>query len=126
MPAVTTIEAYIAAASPAEQKRLQELCKVIRKAAPAATEGISYGMPAWKHQGMLVCIATHAAHTGFYPMPSGIAAFAKELKGYTGAKGSVQFPHNQPQPLDLVEKIVRFRVQENEAKAAAKKTSRKK
>lgn len=116
----TTIDEYIAGFPPEVQGRLQEMRTAIRAAAPEATEAISYRMPTFKLHGNLVHFAAFKHHIGFYPVPSGLEAFKEELSAYKGGKGSVQFPLDQPLPLALVEKIVRFRVAENLAKAAAK------
>jgi uncharacterized protein YdhG (YjbR/CyaY superfamily) len=104
---------YIAAFESDIQLRLQKLRQTIIKAAPKAEEVISYQMPAYKLNGMLVYFAGYKNHIGFYPGAGGIAAFKKELSVYKGAKGSVQFPHDSPLPLGLVGKIVRFRVKQN-------------
>jgi uncharacterized protein YdhG (YjbR/CyaY superfamily) len=106
---------------PAEiQKLLSEVRTTIRKAAPAAKELISYQMPAFRQNSVLVYFAAFKKHIGFFPTMSGIAAFKEELSVYKGAKGSVQFPFEKPMPLDLISRIVKFRVAEDEAKAEAK------
>ena len=92
---------------------LEQLRAAVKKAAPQAEEVISYGMPAFKLNGMLVWFAAHTKHIGFYPGVSGIGTFKKELSIFKYAKGSVQFPLDKPLPLDLVTKIVEFRVNEN-------------
>ena len=102
------------------QEILQELWATIREAAPDAEEVISYQMPTFRLKGNLVHFAAYKNHIGFYPTPSGIEKFKKELSVYEGAKGSVKFPIDQPLPLDLISNIVRFRVTENLEKAAAK------
>ena len=91
--------------------------KTIKAAAPKAEELISYQMPAYKYKGVLVYFAAFEKHIGFYATPTGHAAFKKELSAYKTGKGSVQFPLTEPMPLDLVKKIVQFRVKENEAKS---------
>jgi|SRR3989344_7314397 len=97
------------------QKILQIVRKTIRKAAPNAVEGISYQMPTFKLKGKnLVHFAAFKNHIGFYPIPSGILAFKKELTPFKKGKGSVQFPIDQPLPLELITKIVKYRVKENE------------
>ncbi len=116
----TTIDEYIAGFPAEVQALLQEMRTTIRATAPEATEAISYRMPTFKLHGILVHFAAFKNHIGFYPVPSGLEAFKEELAAYKGGKGSVQFPLDQPLPLALVEKIVRFRVAENLAKAAAK------
>jgi len=108
-----TIEEYIYSAPAEVQERLWELHECIRAAAPGATEGLKWRMPAYSFQKILVTFAVFKKHIGFYPMPSAIKAFAKELTAYQTAEGSVQFPHDKPLPLPLVKKIVRFRVKES-------------
>jgi uncharacterized protein YdhG (YjbR/CyaY superfamily) len=119
------IDAYIATFQTEVQERLHALRAVIHAAAPEAVETFSYQMPTFALEGNLVHFAAFARHIGFYPAPSGIAAFQERLSRYKGAKGSVQFPHDQPLPLDLVTEIVRFRVEENLAVAAAKADRRR-
>ena len=92
---------------------LQEVRKTIKSAAPNANEGISYGMPAYKLNGKaLVYFAGYKNHVGFYATPIGHIEFTKELDKYKQGKGSVQFPINEQMPLDLITKIVKFRVSE--------------
>ena len=94
--------------------RLSQVRQIILKEAPDAVESISYGMPAYKTFGKpLVYFAGYAKHVGLYATPSGHEAFAKELAHYKQGKGSVQFPHNQPLPEDLIRRIVAFRIKEN-------------
>jgi uncharacterized protein YdhG (YjbR/CyaY superfamily) len=109
----TTIEEYIAAAAPEHRERLQKLHAAIRSAAPGATENLKWGMPAYSYQKILVTFALFKNHIGFYPMPSVIKSFAKELAGFQTAKGSVQFSHDKNLPFALIKKIVRFRVKES-------------
>jgi len=116
----TTIDAYIAAFPKETQVLLQAMRKTIGEAAPAATETISYQIPTFKLKGNLVHFAGYQHHIGFYPGAAGIAAFADELTGYKRAKGSVQFPIDQALPLELVSRIVKFRVEQDLAKAAQK------
>ena len=118
-----SIDEYIATFPKEIQIILEEVRATIKAAAPEATERISYGMPTFFLNGNLVHFAAHKNHIGFYPTPSGIEKFKKELSKYEGAKGSVQFPLDQPMPLQLISKIVKFRVTENQQKA---KPSRKK
>ena len=108
-----TIDEYIATFPTEVQKLLQEMRATIRAAAPEAQEKISYQMPTFYLKGNLVHFAAHQKHIGFYPIPSGIEAFQAELAVFKGAKGSVQFPIDQPLPFDLVQRIVEFRVAEN-------------
>ena len=102
------------------QQRLQKMRLTIKKAAPQATEKISYGIPAFTLEGMLVWFAAFKNHIGFYPRTSAITAFKKELSAYKGAKGSVQFPLDKPLPLGLISRIVKFRAKENLSKSKKK------
>jgi uncharacterized protein YdhG (YjbR/CyaY superfamily) len=115
-----TIDEYIDGFEADIQEILQQIRMTIKEAAPEAEETISYQMPTFTLKGNLVHFAAYKNHIGFYPVPSGIEKFKQELSGYKGAKGSVQFPLDQPMPLDLIRRIVQFRVEENLAKAAAK------
>jgi uncharacterized protein YdhG (YjbR/CyaY superfamily) len=113
-----TIDEYILTFPPETQQLLKQIRATIRNAAPEATETISYQMPAFKFGGKtLVYFAGYKNHIGFYPVPSGMIAFKKELSAYKQGKGSVQFPLDKPLPLDLVSEIVKFRVLENLEKA---------
>jgi len=116
-----SVDEYIAGFLLATQQRMELVRTTIKKAAPAAEEMISYAMPGYKRNGMLVWFAAYANHIGFYPSNSGIAEFKTELSIYKGAKGSVQFPLGKPMPLGLISKIVKFRVKENLEKTKMKK-----
>lgn len=116
-----TVDEYLAPFPAATRKILEKLRKVIKAAAPKAEEGISYQMPAYKYNGVLVYFAGYEKHIGFYAAPTGHAAFKKELSAYKTGKGSVQFPLDQQFPFDLVTKIVKWRVKENDGKAAGDK-----
>ena len=116
----SSIDAYIATFPKEIQQILEALRATIRAAAPDAAETISYQMPTFAQNGNLVHFAAFKNHIGFYPTPSGIEAFRPELSVYAGAKGSVQFPIDQPLPMELISRIVRFRVAENLAKAPTK------
>jgi uncharacterized protein YdhG (YjbR/CyaY superfamily) len=120
-PQPTTIDDYIAAYPEDIQARLRAMRETIRAAAPAAQEKISYGMPTFVYNGALVYFGVSKNHIGFYPTPNGIEAFQEELAPYKSGKGSAQFPHDQPLPLDLVTKITQYRMAENAAKAAKKR-----
>jgi uncharacterized protein YdhG (YjbR/CyaY superfamily) len=113
---VTTVDEYIHRFPPDVQAILSELRSTIRQSAPQAVEKISYGIPTFYLNGNLVHFAAFKHHIGFYPAPSAIARFKKELKGYKSAKGSVQFPLDEPLPLELIATIVKFRVDENSRK----------
>ena len=115
-----SIDAYIAGAPPDRRTLLEQLRAAIHDAAPKAEETISYGMPAFAQDGTLVYFATLKDHIGFYPTASGIAACEEELAAYEGTKGAVRFPLDRPLPLDLIQRIVRFRVEENRRQAADK------
>lgn len=110
------IDEYIATFPQEVQVTLEKLRQTIRKAAPDATEKISYQMPTFYLNGNLVHFAAYKNHIGFYPAPSGIVAFHNELKKYKTSKGAVQFPIDEAIPLVLVKKIVAFRVKVNLAK----------
>lgn len=118
---ISSIDEYIATFPAEIQKLLQEIRATIKAAAPEAEEKISYQMPTFAQQGNLIHFAAFKNHIGMYPAPSGIEAFQAELAPYAGAKGSIRFPLDQPIPHELISKIVKFRVNENLAKAAAKK-----
>jgi uncharacterized protein YdhG (YjbR/CyaY superfamily) len=115
------IEDYINSFPAGTQKLLNQLRATIREAAPEAEEVISYQMPAFKLDGMLVYFAGYKKHIGFYPTASGISAFKIELSDYKSSKGSVQFPLDKPLPLELIRKIVQFRMHENLLKAQIKR-----
>ncbi len=120
-----SIDAYIAAAPPDRRALLEQLRAAIHAAAPEARETISYNMPAFVQNGTLVYFATMKDHIGFYPTAGGIAALQADLAAYEGIKGAVRFPLDRPVPLDLIQRIVRFRVEENRRQAADKaRTSR--
>lgn len=119
------IEEYIAGFPASTQTILKQIRNTIKKAAPKAEEVISYGMPAYKLNGMLVFFAGYKNHIGFYATPNGHKAFKKELSVYKQGKGSVQFPIDEPMPLSLIIKIVKYRVKENLLKEQTKRLSHK-
>jgi uncharacterized protein YdhG (YjbR/CyaY superfamily) len=108
-----TIDEYIAAAPKEAQNRLREMLACIRAAAPDAAEGLKWGMPAFSYRRILVTFAAYKHHIGFYPTPSAVKAFAKDLAKFKTADASIQFPLEDPLPLDLVRKITEFRVRES-------------
>ena len=115
------IDDYIAG-FPADVRRcLNQVRAAVRRAAPDAVEAIKYRMPTFVLDGNLVHFAAFKNHVGFYPTPSAIEEFKQELAPYKSAKGSVQFPLDQPMPLDLVRRMVEFRVKQARAKSKAKK-----
>jgi uncharacterized protein YdhG (YjbR/CyaY superfamily) len=107
------IDEYIAIQTPEVQVLLEQMRQTIKKAAPQAEEVISYNMPAFKDHGILVYFAAYKNHIGFYATPNGHSEFKEDLSVYKQGKGSVQFPLNQPLPLDLISKMVAFKVKEN-------------
>lgn len=122
--APSTIDEYIARFPAPIQAILEEIRVTIRTAAPDAKEVISYQMPAFQQEGVLVYFAAWKEHIGLYPPLSAKAEFKSEVAIYEGPKGNLQFPLEQPIPYDLITKIVQFRVQENLARAAAKRANR--
>lgn len=121
-----TIDEYIATFPEETQKTLEALRATIRAAAPDAEECISYNMPAFALHGNLVYFAAAKNHIGLYPTSSAIAAFQQDLSAYEGSKGTVKFPLDQPLPMDLIRRIVQFRVAENLDRAAAKARKKQK
>jgi uncharacterized protein YdhG (YjbR/CyaY superfamily) len=120
--AIISVELYIRSFPEHVQLLLQQVRSTIKQIVPDAEEVIKYAMPTYVFKNTnLVHFAGYKNHVGFYPVPSGIEAFKKELSVYKGAKGSVQFPINQPMPLDLIKRIVQFRKKEVEQKAAENK-----
>ena len=115
-----TIDEYIAGFPHEVQEILEKIRKTIRTAAPDAEETIKYRMPTFTLKGNLVHFAAFKKHVGFYPVPTGIEGFRNELSVYEGGKGSVKFPLDKPIPLDLIGKIVEFRVKENLEREEAK------
>jgi uncharacterized protein YdhG (YjbR/CyaY superfamily) len=117
----TNIDEYIASFPEEIQVILEQVRATIHEAAPDAKETISYQMPAFALEGILVYFAAFKNHIGFFPTASGVAHFEKELMKYKTSKGTIQFPLDRPIPFDLIRKIVLFRVKENLAKAKRKK-----
>lgn len=105
------------ASQPAEiRKVLEKMRQTIMQAAPQATETISYGIPAFRQNKVLVYYAAYKEHIGFYPTPNPIIHFKKELERYSTSKGAIQFPIDKPLPIALIKKIVKFRVEEDAKK----------
>jgi uncharacterized protein YdhG (YjbR/CyaY superfamily) len=115
------VDEYILRFPVSTQLLLEDVRRTIKNAAPEAKEVISYSMPGYKLNGMLVWFAGYSKHIGFYPGVNGISFFKKEIAMYKSAKGSVQFPISQPLPLRLIEEITKLRVAENFAKTDSKK-----
>jgi uncharacterized protein YdhG (YjbR/CyaY superfamily) len=117
---VESIDEYIAGFPQDVQKLLKQMREIIRKAAPEAGEAMKYGIPTLTLHGNLVHFAGYKNHIGFYPAPSGIESFKKELSKYKSSKGAVQFPLDEPLPATLISRIVKFRVKESQATAELK------
>jgi uncharacterized protein YdhG (YjbR/CyaY superfamily) len=112
-----TVDEYLAGVPEPARSTLKNIRAAIRSAAPAeATEAISYRMPAFKHEGVLVWYAGFAEHCSLFPGASVIAAFKNELKGYSVSKGTIRFPTDKPLPAALVKKLVKARIAENAGK----------
>ena len=109
----TTVTEYINAAPKEARQKLREMRTTIRAAAPGAAESLKWSMPAYSYRRILVTFAGFKHHIGFYPTPSAVKAFAKQLSGFKTAEGSIQFPLDKPLPLDLIRKITAFRVRES-------------
>jgi len=124
-PTSKEIDKFISGYPEDVQEILNKVRATIRESAPDAEETINYGIPTFTLKGNLVHFSAFKTHIGFYPTPTGIEKFKKELSAYEGAKGSVKFPLDQPIPYALISKIVRFRVKENLAMAEAKKKKKK-
>lgn len=116
----SNIDEYIALFPEEIQEILSKIRKIIKENAPEASEKISYQMPTFYLNGNLIHFAAFKHHIGLYPTPNGIDAFKEELSKYKGAKGSVQFPLDQPIPYDLIKRIVLYRVEESTQKTDAK------
>jgi uncharacterized protein YdhG (YjbR/CyaY superfamily) len=116
MKKYATVDEYIAALPAEARNKLQSLRKTIRQAAPEAEEVISYDMPAFKWNRVLVWYGAHTQHIGLYPRASAMTAFKDDLAAYKTSKGAIQFPIDKPIPAALVKKIVKFRMKENSRK----------
>jgi len=120
-PKHTSIDEYISRMPEDVQDRLQKIRQTIHEAAPDAEETISYQMPAFRQNGILVYFAAFKNHIGFFPTASGIEKFKEQLSAYEGSKGTVRFPLDEPVPYELISRIVRYRVEENRRKAEVKR-----
>ncbi|MGI8735422.1 MAG: iron chaperone [Pyrinomonadaceae bacterium] len=119
-----TVDGYLAALPEEARATLEKIRKAIKAAAPKATEGISYQMPMYKHQGMLIGFAAFKNHCSIFPGPKAIASYKDELKAYETSKGTIRFPIGRPLPSALVKKIVKARVAENERASSEKSKKR--
>ena len=115
------VDDYIASFPQSTQEILEQCRQAIKICAPQAIEVISYGMPAFKLNGILVWFAGYSKHIGFYPKASGIEVFKEKLSIYKSAKGSVQFPLDKPLPIELITEIVKYRITENTPNSKLKK-----
>ena len=115
-----TVDEYFSAFPASTKNLLQELRTTIKRVVPKAEEVISYNMPAFKLNGVLVYFAAYEKHIGFYPTSSPIKVFKKELEGYKTSKGAIQFPIEKAIPKTLVRNIVKYRVKEDQEKAILK------
>lgn len=121
--AAKTVDDYIKAFPTDVQARLQKIRKTIKATAPKADELISYGIAGYKYKGMLIYFAGFKNHVSVYPAPRTVEPFKKELAGYGGGKGTVQFPNDEPIPFDLVKRIVQYRLKENEERSSFAKAA---
>lgn len=119
-PKVSTISDYIRLFPKDVAVRLQTIRDIVKKAAPAAQEVISYRMPAFKLNGILIYFAAYEHHIGIYPYPSGIKKFQKELSAYKTSTSTIQLPHDKPLPVALLRKVIAFRVKEKMEKSKGK------
>ena len=113
-----SVDKYIRGFPKNIQEKLKSIRMIIKKAAPEALETISYQIPAYKLNGILVYFAGYKNHIGFYPLASAIKVFKSKIENYAYSKGSIQFPIDEKPPKDLIEEIVRYRVAENAKKAS--------
>ena len=120
------IDEYIAMQAIEIQPKLELMRQTIHAASPSAEEVISYSMPAFKYHGIVVYFAACKNHIGFYPTGAGVDVFKDDVKGYKTSKGTIQFPNEDPLPLELITKIVKYRTQQNLEKAELKRTKKKK
>jgi uncharacterized protein YdhG (YjbR/CyaY superfamily) len=123
---ITTVDAYIKAVPAKYRKAFEELHHLVIDNIPDGESCMSYGMPAVKLHGIVVYYAYWEKHMAIYPMPSALKQFAAELDGYVTSKSTIQFQHDKPLPKKLIKEIVKFRLKENNEKAALKKAAKKK
>ena len=123
---VATVDEYIQLIQEEDRHAFEAFRSMLLNVVPDAEEGISYGMPCIKLNGILVYYACHKKHIGLYPYPNAIKVFSKKLEGYVTSKGAIQFPLGRALPVELIQEIMQFRVAENEEKILQKKVSKKK
>jgi len=121
----TTVDQYISSFPENVKEKLIIIRNTVKITAPTATEVISYNMPAYKYKGMLLYFAAHTSHIGFYAMKSANFVFKKELISFKTTVGGIQFPLNEDIPVELVSKIVKYRMAENDEKEILKKLAKK-
>lgn len=124
IPKPATVDEYIAVSIPEVKEYLERLRSSIKQAAPQAEEVISYEMPAYKQNGIVVYFGGFTKHVSLFPGAEAIEVFKEELAGYKTSKGTIRFSLDKPLPIGLIKKIVKFRVAENLAKEQKKKTSK--
>lgn len=120
-PIPATVDGYIAGFSDTQKTYLEAMRRILKAALPKAEERISYQMPSYWQEGVLVYFGAWKTHIGLYPASSGLGAFAKELARYVQTRGSIHFPYDEPLPKSLITRIAKFRVEENLLRRAAKK-----
>lgn len=125
MKAASSVDEYIATADTKAKKALRDIRKTIKTAAPKAEEVISYQIPGYKYHGILVFFAAWKNHISLYPAPWKAEPLQKAMSGYEGSKGTIKFPLDKPMPLTLIKKMVKYRMKENEERAALKKAIKK-
>ena len=125
MKTAASVDDYISNADPHVKKALRDIRKTIKSAAPNAEEVISYQIPGYKYHGMLVFFAAWKDHISLYPAPWSADSLKKEMSVYKGSKGTIKFPIGEPMPLALIKKMVKYRVKENEERAALKRSIKK-
>jgi len=110
---MSQIQEYIMNTEVSHHEKLFQMYEIIKELVPMAEESLSWGMPTFKMKGNLVHFADNKNHLGFYPSPSGVVEFEEQLKDYKHSKGAIQFPYNQELPVELIKKIILFRLKEN-------------
>lgn len=114
---IQSVDLYINSFPEEIKERLLQIRKIIKEVAPLAKEGISYGMPSYKFHGQLIYFSGFKSHIGLYPMSDQMVVDIPELVEFRTSKGTAQFKHDQPIPLELIKKIAKFRLEENLAKS---------
>ncbi len=122
-PSAADVDAYIAAFPPAVRERLQQVRAIIRRALPQATEVMSYQIPTFRLRTNVVHYAAFTNHISLYPAPFGVPEFEADIATYGAGKGTLRFPNDAPLPLDLIERVARFRAREHDERESAKAAS---